>query len=291
MNLSEIVKNVMKELGISGKELATRSNQSPQNLSKKLNKGTLSYEEFTELMQLMGAQVSLTYSLPGQEVDATPVDKHTIDQLNILEKQLEVERLKNKYFADMSYEFRTALSIVDGGIKLALGHNREQKKVAEYLNKITPSLQRLTRLVEDNPFNREAGMYSGGQDYLITKALAGKQVLLVDDNELNREIVRELLEDSRILVSEASDGKEAVAMIGEQSYDFVLMDLQMPVMDGFEACRQIRKLTNQKRANTLVFAMTASVTDEDRQKARDSGMDGFIEKPLEIRKLGQILMK
>ena len=290
MNLSKIIKEVMKELNISGAELAKRSNQSPQNLSKKLNKETLSYEEFQQLMELMGASVDLSYKLPGSEEETQAFDRHATEQLNILEKELEVERLKNKYFMDMSYEVRTALSTIDGGVELAINHREDPRKVAEFLSKAKPAVQTLKRLVEDNPFNRVAGISQVKDDFVNSKILQDKHVLLVEDNVLNREIVREVLEDSRMIVSEAENGKEAVSMVGEETYDFVLMDLQMPVMDGFKACEEIRKLTNQKRAKTLVYAMTASVTEEDRTKAIAAGMNGFIEKPLDLKKLSRAIL-
>ena len=291
MNLAETVKKVSKELNISGMELARRSGQSPQNLSKKLVKGTLSFEEFENLMELMGVKIDLSYVLPGDaDEQIAAYDRHAMDQLNILEKQLEVERLKNKYFADMSYEFRTALGTVDGGLKLALSHSDNRTRVEDYLNKIKPALQTLTRLVEDNPFNREAGISTIKTGTGTAADLKGRKVLLVDDNELNREIVRELLEDNEMQISEAANGREAVeAVENGKGFDFVLMDLQMPVMNGFEAADRIRSLKDKKKAATMIIAMTASVTYEDREEARKSGMNGFIEKPLDLKKLSNVV--
>ena len=294
MNLAEIIKTVSKQLNISGMELARRSGQSPQNLSKKLVKGTLSFEEFEQLMELMGVRIDLSYTLPGQESgQVTAYDRHVQYQLTILEKQLEVERLKNKYFADMSYEFRTALGTVDGGIKLAIAHSDNRARVEDYLNKVKPAVNTLTRLVEDNPFNREAGIgtvKTGGESQ-GTK-LKGKQVLLVDDNDLNREIVKELLEDSKMIVTEASNGRDALELVSKDasSYDFVLMDLQMPIMDGFESARQIRALKDARKAGVKIIAMTASVTYEDRESAKSAGMNGFIEKPLDLKKLENVVL-
>ena len=298
MNLSEIVRKVSKELNISGIELARRSGQSPQNLSKKLVKGTLSYEEFEQLMELMGAKIDLSYTLPGNESEEVKLyDRHVMDQLTILEKQLEVERLKSKYFTDMSFEFRTALETVSGSVQLALKHSSCEDRVRAYLNRLYPALDSLTRLVDDNPFNREAGIsIAQGENYDREgePVFDGKNVLLVDDNDLNREIVKEILEGSGMKVKEAPNGRQAVSMVRDQKgdkFDFVLMDIQMPVLNGFEATKKIRALQDEERAKTPVIAMTASVTYEDRQKAEEYGMNGFIEKPLDLKKLAAVICK
>ena len=295
MNLAEIVKKTSKELNISGAELAKRSNQSPQNLSKKLVKGTLSFDEFEKLMEVMGVELELELIMPNQEsVKESSLDKRYSEQLTILEKQLEVERLKSKYFTDMSYDFRTALSTLDAGIRLAISHCDDSDKVKEYLSRVMPAIQTLNRLVEDNPFNREAGISSIRNDAETEEdSLRNKHVLLVDDNDLNREIVKELLEDNDIKIDEAANGAEAVDMIksAKERYDFVLMDIIMPVMDGFEATRRVRKFKDKDMAGIPVIAMTASVTYEDREEARESGMNGFIEKPLDIKKLKNVINK
>ena len=287
MNLSEIIKQVSKELNISGAELAKRSNQSPQNLSKKLVKNTLSYEEFENLMELMGASVELSYSLPGQsQTIMATTSQHTKDQMLIIEKQLEVERLKSKYFADISYEFRTALEVVDGGLELAQSSGDNADRMRAYLYKILPAVHTLNRLVEDNPFNRQTGTSPTGATPGATDSLTGSRVLLVDDNELNREIVQQLLANSGAIVTEAGNGREAVNLVENgNGFDFVLMDIQMPVMDGYEATRRIRALPEVDRSATRIIAMTAMVTDQDRQEAATAGMDGFLEKPLDIQKL------
>ena len=295
MEFAKIIKEVSKELNISGMELSRRSGQSPQNLSKKLVKGTLSYEEFENLMELMGAHVDLSYSLPGGDAKQVEIyDRHAQTQLTILEKQLEVERLKNKYFADISYEFRTALSTLDGGISLALKHCDNEEKVKGYLSKIYPAILTLTRLIEDNPFNRETGISSfRPESEDKNNVLKGKRVLLVDDNDLNREIVRELLEDGGMEIKEAGNGREALSLVEREedgAFDFILMDLQMPVMNGFEATGRIRALKDAGKAKTTVIAMTASVTMEDRERARAAGMNGFIEKPLDINKLNAVIL-
>ncbi len=114
---------------------------------------------------------------------------------------------------------------------------------------------------------------------------AGKRVLLVEDNELNREIAMAILKDAGMEVDIACDGTEAVDAIyksEEDRYDAVLMDIQMPKMDGYTATREIRTLKNNRKANVPIVAMTANAFDEDRQKAFEAGMNGHIAKPIDI---------
>ena len=117
------------------------------------------------------------------------------------------------------------------------------------------------------------------------EVFAGKRILLVEDNDLNREIARVLLKEEGFIVEEAVDGSEAVEMVASSEggyYSLVLMDVQMPVMNGYEATRRIRKLPNPKLADIPIVAMTANAFDEERKMALACGMDGHIAKPIEV---------
>ena len=122
----------------------------------------------------------------------------------------------------------------------------------------------------------------------------GKQILLVEDNELNREIAQEILREYGFRVDTAENGAVAVEKVSAAapgSYDLVLMDVQMPVMDGYTATRQIRALDDPARATIPILAMTANAFDEDRRNALESGMNGFLSKPIVIGDLVQELHK
>ena len=112
---------------------------------------------------------------------------------------------------------------------------------------------------------------------------AGKKVLLVEDNELNREIATAIMEEIGLDVDVAEDGTDAVNIMSSErgnNYDLIFMDIQMPKMDGYIATREIRTLNNSKCANIPIIAMTANAFEEDRKKAIKAGMNGHIAKPI-----------
>ena len=123
-------------------------------------------------------------------------------------------------------------------------------------------------------------------------ASAGKKLLVVEDNELNLEIASTLLKEAGFEVDTAENGKIAVEKVEAASadrYDLILMDIQMPEMDGYEATRRIRALPDTKKAALPIVAMTANAFEDDRKNALRAGMNGHIAKPLDIPKLFQVL--
>ena len=116
-------------------------------------------------------------------------------------------------------------------------------------------------------------------------ASAGKKLLVVEDNELNLEIASTLLKEAGFAVDTAENGKIAVEKVEAASadrYDLILMDIQMPKMDGYTATREIRTLSSSKKANIPIVAMTANAFEEDRQKAFKAGMNAHIAKPIDV---------
>ena len=150
---------------------------------------------------------------------------------------------------------------------------------------------------------RDTLMTAIGQKQAQTEAAAlpaagsdfrGRCILLVEDNELNSEIAVEILNEYGFLVDTAENGAEAVEKVKNSkpgNYDLVLMDVQMPVMNGYEATRQIRALKDPALAGITILAMTANAFDEDRKKALECGMDGFLSKPIVIEELLSTLQK
>lgn len=117
------------------------------------------------------------------------------------------------------------------------------------------------------------------------KLFYGKRILIAEDNDLNREIEVAILEDAGFLVEEAADGQEAVEKVktsGDGYYAGILMDIQMPVMDGYEATREIRKLKDPELAKTPIIAVSANAFDEDKAASAEAGMNAHIEKPIQL---------
>ena len=122
--------------------------------------------------------------------------------------------------------------------------------------------------------------------------LQGKHVLLAEDNDLNAEIAEFILEDMGLVVDRVEDGIRCVARMEKEpagTYDLILMDIQMPHMDGYKATQAIRRLADQKKAGIPIIAMTANAFEEDRKKALAKGMNGHIAKPVDIEKMKEIL--
>ena len=133
---------------------------------------------------------------------------------------------------------------------------------------------------------KQHGHAEGGTEF------AGKRLLLAEDNELNREIACMLLSKYGFVIDTAENGQEAVDLVAASApdhYDLVLMDIQMPVMDGHEATRRIRNLEDKELAKVPVVAMTANAFDEDRKAAKECGMNGFISKPINMQEVVQAL--
>lgn len=120
----------------------------------------------------------------------------------------------------------------------------------------------------------------------------GKRILLAEDNQLNQEIAVTLLEEMGLVVDTVDDGSVAVERMRharQGQYDLILMDIQMPLMDGYEATRQIRSLPDPIIAKTPIVAMTANAFSADQERARECGMDGYLTKPINIRQLTEAL--
>jgi two-component system, sensor histidine kinase and response regulator len=136
---------------------------------------------------------------------------------------------------------------------------------------------------------KKAFQPSAEEETKVLAKIQGANILLVEDNAINQEIANELLEQAGFSVSVANNGSEAVAMVEEKKYDIVLMDCQMPIMDGYEATRTIRK--KKLFANLPIVAMTANAMQGDREKCINAGMNDHVSKPINVKNLYSALVK
>lgn len=133
-----------------------------------------------------------------------------------------------------------------------------------------------------------------GEDLTKNVDLNGRRALLVEDNDLNREIVHDILEDENVIVEDATDGAVAVDMVYNSDpgyYDYILMDIQMPYMDGYAATREIRAIENSRLASIPIIAMTANSAEDGREKAKRAGMDDYLTKPVDGKELIRALKR
>ena len=147
---------------------------------------------------------------------------------------------------------------------------------------------RFTRLKEDKMQKQETAQ---SEDNI---SFEGFRVLLTEDNELNREIASELLSDIGLEIETAKNGKEAVEkmmMKPDHYYDLIFMDIQMPIMNGYEATRAIRSLDSEYAKNIPIIAMTANVFQDDIMKAIESGMNEHVTKPIDMKIVCHVLQK
>ena len=144
------------------------------------------------------------------------------------------------------------------------------------------------RIADKSYYERDTEKFSDMDETRIS----GKHILLAEDNDLNAEIAEFILEDMGLMVDRVEDGVQCVSRIEQKpagTYDLILMDIQMPNMDGYKATEVIRDLSDKNKANIPIIAMTANAFEEDRKKALAKGMNGHIAKPVDIEKMREIL--
>lgn len=125
-----------------------------------------------------------------------------------------------------------------------------------------------------------------------TAIFKGKRILLAEDNDLNAEIATEILKDAGFVIERAADGIICIDMLQKADsnyYDLILMDIQMPNMDGYKATKIIRTMDDPARRNIPIIAMTANAFEEDKRDALSAGMDGHIAKPIKVNKLMEMI--
>ena len=223
------------------------------------------------------------------------------EKLTLVERQQAVieatTRAKDLFLANMSHEIRTPMNAIIGLNDLALKQDLHPK-VSDYLIKIRSASHSLLHIINDildfskRPnFGQEIPYYGEGNeaDYSkIIDRIGGARILLVEDLLINQQVAQELLSWVGILVDVANNGAEAVQMVEKGDYDVVLMDIQMPVMDGYEATQIIRR--DSRFAQLPIIAMTAHAMASDQKKSLVAGMNDHIGKPIDPEQLFSRLM-
>lgn len=233
---------------------------------------------------------------------------------NMMEKCYSAEeenRMKSRVLSSVSHEIRTPMNAILGMAEVAMREDMSPQ-LRKYLGIIRSSAVGLLELIDGLlDFSRFADTESSNvvsceavKDGKIpvpdpaawnpdpickAKARENARVLIVDDNEINREVFKALLEPYHFVMDEARNGLEAVIMAAKQQYDMIFMDSQMPVMSGGEACRRIRESECETKCHTPVIAITADAIAGTREELLAAGMDEYISKPVDSGKLAAVI--
>ena len=291
MKTAETINIVCSELGIAKADLAKKMGMLPSSLYRKLARESMTFEELQKCLDVLGVTIEFNLQYPDGNARSSQANHEMLlERMELLEKELEAAERASEFHKKSLRDLRTELNSAVGYAELGRRHG---SKVEEYLEKIQLVLANMESTIacalgeslDDDPAEEEPGNI---------EMLEGKRVLLVDDNELNREIMKEILIDNGLIVEEADNGSEAAVAVTANEpgyYHFILMDIEMPVMDGYEATMRIRNLPNRIRANIPIIALTANAVPENRERAAVVGMDDFLVKPTNSVRLMRSLVK
>lgn len=291
MKTAETINYVCAELGTTKADLAKRMGMLPSSLYRKLARESMTLEEFQKCLDVLGVTIEFELQYPNGEVRSSKASHELLLQrMELLEKELEAARRADRFYQKSLKELRTELSSAVGYTELGARHSGRAEDYLKKLQSVLTNMEVSIAYALGEPLDEEPEE----KEPEDLGTLEGKRVLLVDDNELNREIMKAVLVDHGLIVEEGANGSEAVAAVkaNEPGYfHFILMDIEMPVMDGCEATGIIRKLPNRIRANVPIIALTANAVPENRARATAVGMDDFLVKPTNSARLLRSLSK
>lgn len=288
---SEIINQVCTRLGVAKSELARRMGVYPSSLYRKIARESMTLEELQECLEALGVMMELEFYYPDGRTYSSQLDRRQErERMTLLETELAAANRKEAFSNRSLHDLRTELNSAVGYLELS---GREGARAEDYLTKLRAILKSMEDTVA-SALGEKPEEEPVAVDTRRLQALRGRRILLVEDNTLNRDILREVLEYHGLTVDEACNGYEVISAVQarEPGYYFcILMDIEMPMMDGFEATMRIRKLANRIRANTPIIALTANSVAESRKKGAAVGMDDYLVKPVHSARLLAALAK
>lgn len=214
--------------------------------------------------------------------------RESICRAEMLREQMQREQEeKKRLYRSISRGIRTPLNVVVGLARL-LTRTDDIETMKRYAGQMNGQIERVMAVLSDEKKPVDLGAYVSAQPRSTERRLTGLRVLLAEDSEMNAEIMIRLLTDAGAECDRAADGMQALRRfeaVEAGTYDVVLMDMQMPVMDGCEAARAIRRCGRAGAADIPIIAMTANAFEDVRERIFDAGMDGYLGKPVEPDKL------
>ena len=291
MKIAEIINSICSHLGIAKADLAKRMGLYPSSLYRKLSKESMTFEELQKCLDILGVSVELEFHYPdGDKLSSQIKHEQLIDRMDILEKELEAADKVDEFRKKSLRDLRTELNSAVGYAELCRRHGSLAESYLNKLSIVHSNMEKTISFALGEAFDDKTDIV----DTAKIDELQGNRLLLVDDNELNREILKEVLLDHGLLIEETDNGSKALTAVKEHEpgyYRFILMDIEMPEMDGYDATLKIRKLPNRIRANTPIIALTANAVPENQERAFAVGMDDFLVKPVNIPRLLSCLVK
>ena len=285
MNTAEIINTVCSDRSVTKAELAKRMGILPSSLYRKLARESMTLKELQQCLDVLGVTIAFDIQYPdGKTRSSEENHELLLEKMALMEKELEAASKAVQFHQKTLRDLRAELSSAIGYAELS---GRREGKSEQYGKDILPILSNMDFIISC-ALGEERGEEPPAPEPDMIGQLAGKRVLLVDDNALNRVILKEILTDCGLAVEETGNGSEAVAQVQAKEpgyYHFILMDIEMPMMDGYEAAMKIRKLPNRIRANTPMIALTANAVPENRERAAAVGMDDFLVKPVNTPRL------
>lgn len=280
MKTAETINIVCSELGIPKAELAKRMGMIPSSLYRKLARESMTFEELQKCLDVLGVTVEFQLKYPdGRTRSSQANHEMLLEKMDLLEKELEAARTAVHFHKKSLKDLRTDLNSAMGYASLGGRHASGSRQYWDKIQLVLTNMESTIAYALDERSNDE----TPEEEPENMEMLKGKHVLLADDNELNREIMKEILTEHGLVISEATDGRNALEAVKARDpgyFHFVLMDIEMPVMDGYESTMNIRRLPNRIRANIPIIALTANASPADREKAAAAGMDDYLSKPV-----------
>jgi CheY-like chemotaxis protein len=181
---------------------------------------------------------------------------------------------------------KNIVDMMGGSIVCHSKENEGTEFVATFDFRLQTEQKKTAKSAEIDHLQENVSETAAGKENPKEVDFSGKRILLVEDNELNREIATEILKEEGLTVEEAVNGSDAVDKLLERGagyYDLVLMDIQMPVMDGYTAAQKIRTFPDKKLADIPIIAVSANAFEEDKKKSFDAGMNAHISKPIDAK--------
>ncbi len=285
MTTLEIINNVCDKLGISKAALAKKIGMLPSSLYRKLDRDSMSLQELQKCLDLLNVSLSVNIKYPDGAVEDPQVNYELLlEKYNVVNKELTTINMTNEFQRKSLKELRTELTNASAYLDLS------KKRAADsslYLNKVRTSLNSMDVTIA-YALGEEPTIKRQSNEPINIEVLKGKRILIVEDNELNRSVIKDVLSDYDLTIEEVDNGKDAITKINQNVpgyYQCILMDIEMPEMDGFETTINIRNLNNRIRSNTPIIALTANATTINKEKSVVVGMDGFLTKPIDTNQL------